>query len=108
MIVSFHPCFGADKYIICAGRKPDADDLAAMKAADAVILPQGCNEVLYNMASKNCSNIFPDLFLSFYRNALLILLPLPADQDRNQSLNKLRLPGWSKILLYFSGHASRK
>ncbi|MBW1834673.1 MAG: hypothetical protein JRI62_07870, partial [Deltaproteobacteria bacterium] len=59
MIVSFHPCFGADKYIICAGRKPDADDLAAIKAADAVILPQGCNEVLYNMASKNCSNTFP-------------------------------------------------
>ena len=65
MIVSFHPCFGADKYIICAGRKPDADDLAAIKAADAVILPQGCNEVLYNMASKNCSNTFPDYEAKF-------------------------------------------
>lgn len=60
MIVSFHPCFGADKYIICAGRKPDDNDLAAIKAADAVILSQGCNEELYKMASKNCSNIFPD------------------------------------------------
>ena len=60
MILSFHPCFGADKYIICAGRKPDDDDLAAIKAADAVILSQGCDEVLYKMASKNCSNIFPD------------------------------------------------
>lgn len=60
MIVSFHPCFGADKYIICAGRKPDDNDLAAIKAADAVILPQGCDEALYKMASKNCSNVFPD------------------------------------------------
>ena len=60
MIVSFHPCFGADKYIICAGRKPDDNDLAAIKAADAVILSQGCDEELYKMASKNCSNIFPD------------------------------------------------
>lgn len=60
MIVSFHPCFGADKYIICAGRKSDDNDLAAIKAADAVILSQGCDEELYKMASKNCSNIFPN------------------------------------------------
>lgn len=65
MIVSFHPCFGADKYIICAGRKPDADDLAAIKAADAVLLSQGCNEELYRMAGKNCSNIFPDYEAKF-------------------------------------------
>ena len=38
MIVSFHPLFEADKNIISAGREPDADDLAAIKAADAVIL----------------------------------------------------------------------
>lgn len=65
MIVSFHPCFGADKYIICAGRKPDDNDLAAIKAADAVILSQGCNEVLYKMASNNCSNIFPNYEAKF-------------------------------------------
>lgn len=65
MIVSFHPCFGADKYIICAGRKPNDDDLAAIKAADAVILPQGCNEALYKMASQNCSNVFPDYETKF-------------------------------------------
>jgi len=65
MIVSFHPCFGADKYILCAGRKPDDNDLAAIKAADAVILSQGCNEELYKMASKNCSNIFPNYEAKF-------------------------------------------
>lgn len=60
MIVSFHPLFEADKNIICAGRKPDADDLAAIKAAEAVILPQGCRQSLYEMARKNCDHVFPD------------------------------------------------
>jgi ribosomal protein S6--L-glutamate ligase len=57
MILSFHPCFVADKNIICAGRSPDADDLAAIKAADAVVLPQGCYKSLYEMARGNCTNI---------------------------------------------------
>lgn len=60
MIVSFHPMFEADKNIICAGREPGADDLAAIMAADAVILPQGCRQSLYEMASKNCRHVFPD------------------------------------------------
>ncbi len=60
MIVSFHPMFEADKNIICAGREPDADDLAAVKAAEAVILPQGCRQSLYEMARDNCRHVFPD------------------------------------------------
>jgi ribosomal protein S6--L-glutamate ligase len=60
MIVSFHPLFEADKNIICAGREPGADDLAAIMAADAVILPQGCRQSLYEMARKNCRHVFPD------------------------------------------------
>jgi ribosomal protein S6--L-glutamate ligase len=60
MIVSFHPLFEADRNIICAGREPDADDLAAVKAARAVILPQGCRQSLYEMARKNCEHVFPD------------------------------------------------
>ncbi|RZB30117.1 MAG: ribosomal protein S6--L-glutamate ligase [Desulfobacteraceae bacterium Eth-SRB1] len=65
MILSFHPCFVADKNIICAGRSPDADDLAAIKAADAVILPQGCYKSLYEMARGNCANVFPDYDAKF-------------------------------------------
>jgi len=65
MILSFHPCFVADKNITCAGRSPDADDLAAIKAADAVILPQGCYKSLYEMARDNCANIFPDYDTKF-------------------------------------------
>jgi len=60
MILSFHPCFEADKNILCAGRDPDLDDLAAIKLADAVILPQGCKKSLYEMAEQNCEHVFPD------------------------------------------------
>ena len=60
MIVSFHPMFEADKNIICAGREPGADDLAAITAAKAVILPQGCRQSLYEMARDNCRHVFPD------------------------------------------------
>jgi ribosomal protein S6--L-glutamate ligase len=65
MILSFHPCFEADKNLLCAGREPDADDLAAIKAADAVILPQGCYQSLYAMAHNNCKHIFPNFDARF-------------------------------------------
>jgi ribosomal protein S6--L-glutamate ligase len=60
MILSFHPCFVADRNIICAGRKAEKSDLEEIRAADAVILPQGCREDLYRMARDNCENVFPD------------------------------------------------
>ncbi len=60
MIVSFQPIFEAEKNIICAGREPDADDLAAIKAAEAVVLPQGCSQALYEMAAANCRHVFPN------------------------------------------------
>ena len=60
MILSYHPCFEADKNLLCAGREPDADDLAVIKAAHAVILPQGCYQSLYEMAHNNCSHVFPN------------------------------------------------
>jgi len=65
MIVSFHPWFEADKNIICAGREPDSGDLAAIKTADAVVLPQGCYKSLYEMARDNCANVFPDFDAKF-------------------------------------------
>jgi ribosomal protein S6--L-glutamate ligase len=60
MIVSFHPLFEADKNIICAGRQPNGEDLAAIRAADAVILSQGCYQALYEMARENCPHVFPN------------------------------------------------
>ena len=65
MIVSFNPIYEADENIICAGRDPDASDLAAIKAAEAIILPQGCRQTLYEMAQGNCEHIFPNYDVRF-------------------------------------------
>ena len=65
MILSFHPCFEADKNRLCAGREPGTDDLSAILAADAVILPQGCYESLYTMAHSNCKHVFPNFDAKF-------------------------------------------
>ena len=65
MILSYHPFFEADKNVICAGREPDAEDLAAIRAADAVVLPQGCFRSLYTMARQNCANVFPNFDARF-------------------------------------------
>jgi len=65
MILSFHPLFEADKNITCAGREPGEEDLTAIKAADAVILPQGCYRSLFEMARANCPHVFPDYNVRF-------------------------------------------
>ena len=65
MILSFHPLFEADKNITCAGREPGEEDLKAVKAADAVILPQGCYRSLFEMARANCPHVFPDYSTRF-------------------------------------------
>lgn len=65
MVLSFHPCFIADQNIICAGRKPDKNDLSAIKKAEAVVLPQGCSELLYKMAKDNCTHVFPNFDARF-------------------------------------------
>lgn len=65
MIVSFHPLFEADRNITCAGREPDAKDLAAIRAAHAVILNQGCHQSLFEMARSNCANVFPNYDAKF-------------------------------------------
>jgi len=65
MILSYHPCFKADINLLCAARKPGTDDLTAMLAADAIILPQGCHEPLYTMARSNCKHVFPNFDAKF-------------------------------------------
>jgi ribosomal protein S6--L-glutamate ligase len=65
MILSYHPCFEADNNLLCAGREPDGDDLEAIKSADAVILPQGCYQSLYEMARDNCNHVFPNFDARF-------------------------------------------
>ena len=65
MIVSFHPLYEGHQNITCAGRKPSAEDLAAVQAADAVVLPQGCYPSLYEMARTNCRHVFPNYDVRF-------------------------------------------
>lgn len=60
MILSFHPNIVAHRNILCAGRPPNDEDVAAISQAQAVILPQGCSEALYRMGRKNCPHIFPN------------------------------------------------
>lgn len=60
MILSFHPCYVADVNRLCAGREPDEADLAAIRSADAVVLPQGCRPSLYRMARQNNPHVFPN------------------------------------------------
>lgn len=60
MILSFHPLITKGHNRLCAGRQPDSDDLAAIRAADAVVLPQGCYQSLYEMARENCPRVFPN------------------------------------------------
>ncbi|MBW2491606.1 MAG: hypothetical protein JRE65_10715 [Deltaproteobacteria bacterium] len=65
MILSYHPCFEADKNRLCAGRKPGAGDVSAIQEADAVILPQGCHESLYTLARNTCKHVFPNFDAKF-------------------------------------------
>lgn len=65
MILSFHPCFEADENRLCAGRLPDENDLVLIRSADAVVLPQGCSQELYQMVSRNCDRFFPDYTARF-------------------------------------------
>ena len=60
MVLSYHPCIEADANRICAGRAPDESDAAAMAAADAVVLNQGCYESVYRMARENNRHVFPN------------------------------------------------
>jgi ribosomal protein S6--L-glutamate ligase len=65
MILSFHPVIEADENIICAGREPNAEDLTAIKSADAIILPQGCGRVLYELSRSHCRHVFPNYDVRF-------------------------------------------
>lgn len=65
MILSFHPCYEADRFINRAGRPPAESDIAAMKEAEAVILPQGCRRSLYEAACNNCPHVFPNYDAKF-------------------------------------------
>lgn len=59
MILSFNPVLLADEHRLCAGREPGGDDLAAIKRASAVLLPQGRHPGLWKAANELCACVFP-------------------------------------------------
>ncbi len=65
MVVSYHPVIDGDVNRLCAGREPDEEDRRWMRRARAVILPQGCTEALYRMATAHCRHVFPDFRTRF-------------------------------------------
>ncbi len=65
MVLSFHPCFDGDRFINCGGRDLTGQDIAAIKQARAVILPQACKQGLYEAAKKHCGRVFPDFDMKF-------------------------------------------
>ena len=65
MILSFHPIITADKNIICAGRDPGEKEYEAVRQADAIILPQGCRQTLYELVIAHCPHVFPDYHAKF-------------------------------------------
>ena len=65
MILSYHPCFVGDENRLCAGRQPDESDHTIISRADAVILPQGVYQRLYEMAGEACPHVFPNYAARF-------------------------------------------
>ena len=65
MILSFHPCIDADLNAIVAGRPPGPEEESMVKKADAIILPQGVRQDLYNLCRKYATRVFPNYDLRF-------------------------------------------
>lgn len=64
-ILSFHPCFGADKQVILGDRALSRDDRMSIDRADAIILPQGCSPELYHACTGSGAAVFPEYGVRF-------------------------------------------
>lgn len=60
MILSFHPCFAADHQIILGDRFLDSDDIAMIREADVILLPQTCTFDLYRTCKSSSALLFPN------------------------------------------------
>jgi ribosomal protein S6--L-glutamate ligase len=59
-ILSFHLLLETEWNRILNGNSLSDDDIAAIKSADGVILPQGCSERVYRTACEYCERVFPN------------------------------------------------
>ena len=65
MILSFHPCFDTDVQVILGARRLDSPDLELIRDAEAIVLPQGCPEDLFQACSRSDALIFPNYEMRF-------------------------------------------
>ncbi len=65
MILSFHPCFDANVQVILGARRLDSHDLELIRDAEAIVLPQGCPEDLFQVCSRSDALIFPNYEMRF-------------------------------------------
>jgi len=60
MILSFHPCFGADHHIVLADRHLKSEEIALIAQARAIILPQARPEEIYTACTGSGAVLFPN------------------------------------------------
>ncbi len=59
MILSFHPCFDADFNVVLGSRRLNDEDIHLIRRADAVILPQGRPQDIFEACSGHGLRLFP-------------------------------------------------
>ena len=65
MILSFHPCFDTDVQVILGNRGLDSAEHKLIRDAEAIILPQGCPEDLFQACTDSSAHIFPNYATRF-------------------------------------------
>jgi ribosomal protein S6--L-glutamate ligase len=60
MVLSFHPVIVSDVQIILGDRSLGAEELALIRQAKVVILPQGCSKELYQACKDSSAVLFPN------------------------------------------------
>ncbi|MBN2122650.1 MAG: hypothetical protein JW821_00015 [Deltaproteobacteria bacterium] len=60
MILSFHPCFTADRQIILGDRALNDWDRLLIREAEVVLLSQGCTRLLYEACAGTSAHLFPN------------------------------------------------
>jgi ribosomal protein S6--L-glutamate ligase len=64
-ILSFHPCFAANRQVILGSRKLNYRDHRLISKADAIILPQSCSQDLYEACKNSSTELFPNYDVRF-------------------------------------------
>jgi len=83
MILSFHPCIVADFQIILGDRALNSEDLALIRKADAIILPQSCSVEIYEVCQDSPARVFPNYDIRFR---------YPGKIGQSRLFKELRLP----------------